>query len=159
MYPPGIDVSIYDVILEPPFVKGVVQLTVARRTPGRIEILAGGPGKLKVVTGEENTGSDSPAKFEAVTLNIYSVALAKLVRVKLKIFESKICVYSPDLSIYDVIREPPLNKGAIQLTPTSRTPGRVAMLAGALGIVKGITGEEYRSNDSPAKLEAFILNI
>ena len=71
MKPPGDDVTVYDVIGEPPFEAGGVNATVASESPALAGPIVGAPGTVAGMTLFE--GADAgpvPAAFVAVTVNV-----------------------------------------------------------------------------------------
>ena len=76
--PPGEDVTVYDVIGEPPLEAGGVNVTVACPTPAVAVPIVGGPGTAAGVTLFE--GADAgpvPTAFAAVTVKVYGVPLVR----------------------------------------------------------------------------------
>jgi len=71
LMPPGEDVTVYDVIGEPPLDRGGVNATVACPMPAVAVPIAGAPGTVTGVTLFE--GADAgpvPTAFVAVTVNV-----------------------------------------------------------------------------------------
>ncbi len=69
--PPGLEVTVYEVIALPPFDEGAVKLTVACALPATAVTAVGAPGGPVGVTLFE--GADAapvPAAFVAVTVNV-----------------------------------------------------------------------------------------
>jgi hypothetical protein len=69
--PPGEDVAVYDVIVEPPVEAGGVNVTVACEIPPVAAPIVGGPGTAAGVTLFD--GGDAgpvPTAFVAVTVNV-----------------------------------------------------------------------------------------
>ena len=70
--PPGFDVAVYEVIVEPPLDDGAVKATVAVVNPVAVTApIVGAPGGLNVVTDVEALDeTEVPAAFRAVTVNV-----------------------------------------------------------------------------------------
>ena len=79
--PPGDDVTVYEVIAEPP-VAGAVQLTVACSFPRVAETDVGASGVVAGVTGSDGEeGAELPTPFLANTVKVYAVPLVNPVTV------------------------------------------------------------------------------
>ena len=68
--PPGLTVTRYDVIAEPPSDAGADQLTATQPLPGVVEPMTGAPGTVAVLAGGRGRSPDlgpSPMMFTAVT--------------------------------------------------------------------------------------------
>jgi hypothetical protein len=69
--PPGDEVTVYDVIAEPPSDAGALKLTLACRSPGVADTPVGAPGTVRGVTAAD--GADAapvPATLVAATVNV-----------------------------------------------------------------------------------------
>jgi hypothetical protein len=77
--PPGDDVAVYNVIVEPPSLAGAVYVTVAAVGEVTVAVpIVGAPGTLAVVMLFEATlDAPIPAPFVACTENVYEVPPAK----------------------------------------------------------------------------------
>ena len=71
LMPPGADVTVYDVIGEPPFEAGGVKVTVACALPAVAMPIVGGPGTAAGVTLFEGPEAGPvPNAFVAVTVKV-----------------------------------------------------------------------------------------
>jgi hypothetical protein len=78
VYSPGVDVSLYDKILDPPLNEGGLQFMRTCAFSGTRLTKLGISGTVKGMTyAEYSEGNDSPAAFDAVTLNLYSLPFDK----------------------------------------------------------------------------------
>ena len=70
--PPGLDVTVYPVITEPPLSVGAVNETVACPFSAVAETPVGANGTLSgIIAAEGADASDVPIEFVAVTMNVY----------------------------------------------------------------------------------------
>ena len=77
MIGPGVQLTVYDVIGEPPSEAGGVKLTVAIPLPGIAVPIVGASGSVVGVTlFEAADAAPDPATFVATTVNVYAVPLA-----------------------------------------------------------------------------------
>ena len=81
--PPGIDVTVYPVIGDPPVEDGGVKLTVAWALPGVAVPIVGAPGTVAagVTEFEAEEAVPVPTAFLAVAVNVYTVPLVSPVTV------------------------------------------------------------------------------
>ena len=71
VWPPGLAVTKYPVIVDPPVDDGAVQVMVAWVSPAVAETLVGVPGTVTGVTGlEAEEAALLPLAFAAVTVNV-----------------------------------------------------------------------------------------
>ena len=71
VWPPGLAVAVYPVIVEPPFDDGAFQVTVACALPAVAETLVGAPGTMAGVTAlDAEEAALLPFAFVAVTANV-----------------------------------------------------------------------------------------
>ena len=69
--PPGLDVTVYPVMAEPPFDIGADQITIAAFAPGVANTPVGAPGTVEGVTAAEAADAALvPLAFLATTLNV-----------------------------------------------------------------------------------------
>ena len=72
--PPGLEVTVYPVIAEPPSLIGAVNVTVAFSYPGTADTPVGAPGTVKDVEGvtefEAELAGPVPIAFVAVTVKV-----------------------------------------------------------------------------------------
>jgi hypothetical protein len=77
-----------------------------------------------------------PIAFVAVTVNVYAVALVKLLTVIGDKAPVPVTPPGLEVTVYPVIAEPPLSAGALNVTDTARTPEFEAVpIVGAPGTV------------------------
>ena len=70
--PPGLDVTVYDVIAAPPLLAGAVHVTVALALPADAVTPVGAPGTVLGVTAlDAADAGPAPEPFVAVTVNVY----------------------------------------------------------------------------------------
>ena len=119
--PPGDEVAVYEVIAEPPFEAGALNLTVAERL---LVVVAtsevGAPGAPTVVIELEALEAEPvPAELDAVTINVYEVPAVKpaIAIVPLPACEIE-PVFTPEdeVAVYEVIVAPPSEVGAVNET-------------------------------------------
>ena len=68
---PGLEVTVYPVIAEPPLLAGAVNVTVAWAFPAVAVPIVGAPGTVEGVTGfEAELGRLDPLTFLAVTVKV-----------------------------------------------------------------------------------------
>jgi hypothetical protein len=83
--PPGFDVTVYSVIVEPPLLTGGVNAIVASAFPFAADTPVGAPGTAKEAEGvtefEAALAVPVPLAFVAVTVKVYAVPLASPVMV------------------------------------------------------------------------------
>lgn len=71
VFPPGLEVTVYEVIARPPFEAGAVKLTVAAEFPATAAPTVGTPGRVAGTTLlEEAEGNPVPTPLVAVTVNV-----------------------------------------------------------------------------------------
>jgi hypothetical protein len=114
--PPTFEVTVYEVIAEPPLLAGAVNETVAWPLPCTAVTLVGAPGAVAGRT--ELLVADAvlvPIAFVAVTVNVYVVPLVSPVIV---IGEDPPVAVAPvfEVTVYEVIADPPLFVGAVNET-------------------------------------------
>jgi hypothetical protein len=109
---------LYPVIAEPPLLGGAVHDTTACAFPGAAATAVGAPGTVLGVTaalGKE--ASELPAALAAVSVNVYAVPLVRPVTVA--VVAPVVLTVAPSgeaVTVYPVIRDPPLLDGAIHET-------------------------------------------
>jgi hypothetical protein len=127
-------------MLEPPLLAGALNETVAWPLPGVAVTPVGEPGIVDGVT--ELLALDAvlvPIEFVAVTVNVYAVPFVRPVTVIGD--EPPVAVNPPvfELTVYNVIPEPPLLAGALKETVAWPFPGVAVTPVGAPGTVAGTT--------------------
>jgi hypothetical protein len=77
--PPGLDVTVYEVIAVPPLLAGAVNVTVALLVVPAVAVpMVGAPGIAKVVTlALDDEATLVPTALVAVTVNVYAVPVVK----------------------------------------------------------------------------------
>jgi hypothetical protein len=112
--PPGLEVTVYEVIVEPPSETGAVNETVAWALPGVAEAEVGAPGIVAGVTLFDGSEAEpSPTAFVATTVNVYAVPL---VRPDTTIGDEVPVPVNPpglEVTVYEVTEVPPLNTGGV----------------------------------------------
>ncbi len=113
--PPGLAVTVYDVIGLPPVEAGATHDTVADVLPATAVTDVGAPGTVGAlgVTGAEGAdGAPVPTLFAAVTTNVYAVPLVKPPTTA-DVAPEFVAVAPPGVAVtvYDVMGEPPLFAG------------------------------------------------
>jgi hypothetical protein len=137
---PMFEVTVYDVIAEPPVLAGAVNEIVAEPFPAVAETPVGAPGALVGTTAL--LGLDDalvPIAFVAVTENVYVVPLTSPVTV---IGEPLLEAVKPpvlEVAVYVVIADPPLLAGAVNVIVAEPFPAVAETLVGAPGVVAGVT--------------------
>jgi hypothetical protein len=111
--PPGLEVTVYEVIVEPPLNPGAENVIVASPFPRVAVPIIGASGTVAGVT--ELLDADAlpvPAPFVAVTVNVYVTPLVSPVTTIGE--EPPVAVIPPgeEVTVYEVIAEPPLLPGA-----------------------------------------------
>ena len=164
--PPGMDVAVYCVIVEPPFDAGAVNATAAVVPSVTVTVpRPGAPGGPRMVTGADGEdGVEVPAAFVAVTMNVYGVPAVSPATV---IVPDPVWDTAPvkepvsEVAVYLVIAEPPLDAGAVNETVADVGPVAVdAPIAGAPGTVNGVAGDDGpESPEVPAVFVAVALNV
>jgi hypothetical protein len=70
--PPGVDVTVYEVIAAPPSLTGAVNVIVACKSPAVATTEVGASGTVTVATAFDGSdGSELPAALFAITVNVY----------------------------------------------------------------------------------------
>ena len=138
--PPGMAVTVYPVIGEPPLLTGAVHDTWAWPLPAVAVTPVGAPGIVELgVTAV--LGADAlevPVALVAVTVNVYAVPLVRpdtveLTPVVLRPVQAGHA--GDDVIVYPVIGEPPLLAGAVQVTTACPFPALALTPVGAPGRV------------------------
>jgi hypothetical protein len=81
--PPGLEVTVYPVIAEPPLLAGAVNVIVACAFPAVAVPIVGAPGTVEGVKEfEAALAGPVPLAFVAVTVKVYAVPLVSPVTVK-----------------------------------------------------------------------------
>jgi len=137
--PPGEDVAVYDVIGEP-LEAGGVNATPACVLPAAATAPVGTPGTPAGVTLFDGADAGpAPTALVAVTMKVYAVPLARPPTV---IGEAGPLAVKPpgdDVTVYDVIGVPPLERGGANATVACALPAVATTLVGAPGNAAGAT--------------------
>ncbi len=136
---PPLDVTVYDVIDEPPLLTGAVKVTVACPLPAVAVPIVGASGTVEGVTELDTADAVLvPTAFVAVTVKVYVVPFVRPVMVIGDDPPEAVCP-PLDVTVYDVIAEPPLLTGAENVTTASPFPAVAVPIVGASGVVAGTT--------------------
>ena len=101
-----------------------------------IEGTPGAEGPLEGVTAfDALLAEPAPAALVAVTVNVYSVPFDKPVTVIGLADPEAEMLPGEEVTVYEVIAEPPLNAGAVKVTTAFALPATAVPIVGALGIV------------------------
>ena len=138
--PPVFEVTVYPVIVDPPLLTGGVNEIVAWPSPAVAVTLVGASGIVEGVTELEALDAVLvPIELVAVTVNVYAVPFVSPVIVRGD--EPPVAVNPPvfEVTVYDVIAEPPLLPGALNVIVAWPFPAVAFTLVGAFGTVAGTT--------------------
>jgi hypothetical protein len=134
--PPGLAVTVYDVIGEPPLLAGAFQLTVTAPLPAAPTTAVGGPGgPVGVTLADGADAADGPTPLLATTVNVYAVPFVRPLTFADNVVPSGVVAVAPPglaVTVYDVIGEPPLSAGAAQFTVTAPLPAVAVTAVGAI---------------------------
>ena len=136
--PPTFDVTVYEVIGEPPLSAGADQEIPALVSPIVVATFVGAPGTVTGVTELLETDTVLvPNAFVAVTLKVYAVPFVRPVIV---IGEVPPVAVIPvfEVTVYEVIADPPLLDGAVNETVALPFPATAETLVGASGAFAGV---------------------
>ena len=138
--PPGLDVTVYEVIAEPPLDPGAEKVTTASPLPRVAVPMVGAPGVVAGVAALLALDAlPVPTSFVAVTLNVYAVPLVRPVTVSGELAPLAVNPPGLEVTVYEVIAEPPFEDGAENVTTTSPLPRVAVPMVGAPGVVAGTT--------------------
>ena len=160
--PPGLAVTRYPVTSAPPEFEGAAHVIVAVREPAEATTDVGGLGIVRgVTTALSALATESPAAFEAVTVTVYDVPLARSLIVQ----ASGPAVHPHEappgraVAVYEAMSAPPLKADAAQVTSMAESRGVTATPVGVSGVVRGTTAALGRlATDGPATLVATTVN-
>ena len=120
---PGDDVTVYEVMTDPPVDAGALHETVDCPFPADALTLVGLPGTVIGVTGEDATdASEFPILFTAITVNVYVDPLVRPVIVADAPEDVVVTLPGVVVIIYDVITELPLFMGGVHVRRTCWFP-------------------------------------
>ena len=133
------EVSVYDVIAEPPVEDGALQPTDAHPLPEPklVTVTAvGAPGTVDGITAAEaEEEAELPTEFLAFTVNVYDEPLVNAVKVAVRTTPTFTTMPPPEVTVYPVIAAPPFDAGAVQLTVAVALPETAETPVGAPGTV------------------------
>ncbi len=162
--PPGLDVTVWLVIVLPP-VEPMVHTTVIWPEPGPATAvpMVGAPGTPEGVTElDAFDAAPTPTALVAVTVKVYAVPFESPVTVAEVAEAPTVAVKPPglDVAVNPVIALPPLKAGAVKLIVACVLPGVAVPMVGALGTVAGVTADVgFDASLAPAALFAFTVNV
>jgi hypothetical protein len=133
--PPGLDVTVYPVIVDPPSLPGAVHETSAEPSPATADTPVGASGATAGVTGvDADEAGPSPFSLVATTVNVYAVPLVSPDTVH-EVAPEVVQVKPPglDVTVYPVIAEPPSSAGAVHETSAEPSPATADTPVGAPG--------------------------
>jgi hypothetical protein len=137
--PPGLEVTVYPVIAEPPLLTGAVNVTVTWPLPAVAVPIVGAPGTVDGVTEFEATlGRPVPLAFVAVTVKVYAVPLMSTITVIGLAVPVEVIPPGFEVTVYPVIAEPPLLDGAVNVTVAWPFPAVAVPIVGGPGTVDGV---------------------
>jgi len=140
---PGFEVTVYPVIVLPPFDAGAVKLTVACALLAVAFTAVGASGVVYGVTVADAVEAlPVPVVLVALTVNVYAVPL---VRPTIVIgLAEPVAVIFPgfEVTVYPVIVLPPLKAGAMKLTVACPFPATAETAVGTLGTPSTVTKNE-----------------
>jgi len=140
LMPPGDDVTVYEVTGEPPFDAGAVNVTAACALPAVAMPIVGAPGTVPGVTRFEGAEAGPlPAALVAVTVKMYAVPLARPPTVMGDAAPLAVIPAGDDVTVYDVMGEPPFDTGAVNVTVACALPAAALPMVGAPGTAAGVT--------------------
>jgi len=133
------EVTVYDVIAEPPVEPGAVQPIDAHPLPVPrllITTAVGAPGTVDGITPvEADEEAELPTEFLAFTVNVYVFPLVNPVKVAVRTTPTFTTMPPPEVTVYPVIVAPPLDAGAVQLTVAVALPETAETPVGTPGTV------------------------
>ena len=136
-------VTVYAVIVAPPFEAGAVQVTVAEALPATAETVLGALGAVAGITGaDKSEATELPMAFFAITVNVIAVPLVNPLIVAVKTLPTFSAVPMDGVTVYPVIAEPPSEDGAVHDTVAKVFPATAKMSVGASATVAGVIGAE-----------------
>ncbi|MFA6290802.1 MAG: hypothetical protein WC637_03420 [Victivallales bacterium] len=115
--PPGSAVTVYDDIGLPPLDAGGVKFTTACPFPLTAVPIIGASGTVAGVTAAETADAcPDPTAFVALTVKLYAVPFVSPVTVIGLVFPVSVFPPTVDVTVYDVMATPPLDKGGVKKT-------------------------------------------
>jgi hypothetical protein len=153
---PGEDVAVYEVIGAPPSEDGGVNTTAACVSPPNARMMAGAPGTAPGLTLFE--GADEgpvPSELVAVTVKVYAVPLARPATVMGEAAPLAVKPPGEAVTLYEVISEPPLEAGGVNVTVACPLPAVAMPIVGAPGTAPGVTFHAADAGPVPTMFVAF----
>lgn len=143
--PPGLLVTVYPEIGDPPSLAGTAKPTVALPSNAVATTEPGADGAVNAAAGVTelvaSDGGPSPATFEATTVNVYEVPLARPPTVIGEVNPLTLTLPGLLVTVYPVTDAPPSLAGAAKLTIAVPSPAVALTLTGAEGAVGGVEVE------------------
>ena len=144
-----------------PLPEGAVHDSVTVASPGEAAGATGGegtPAGTTAVLGVE--AAELPTAFTATTVNVYAVALTRLVQDAVVPLTTHTPPEGDDATLYPVIATPPLNAGAVQDTVAEAMPALAVTPVGAPGTVRGVTAlDGAEGSELPTAFTARTVNV
>ena len=105
-------------------------------------------------------GKPTPAALLAVTVNVYAVPFVKPATTIGEAAPAPLMPPGLDVTVYDVIADPPLLTGAVKVTLAWALPPVAAPMIGAPGAVNGVTlFDAADAGPMPAALVAVTVKV
>jgi hypothetical protein len=136
----GPQLTRYDVMGEPPLDAGGTKRNVNCPLPGTVALIVGAPGTLAGVTVFE--GADArpvPIEFVAITVKVYAVPFVRPVTVMGDAAPLAAMPPGDEVAVYDVIAEPPVDAGGVNVTVACAFPAVAVPIVGGPGTAAGVT--------------------
>lgn len=160
--PPGDDVTVYPVIVEPFDAPGVKETETLGEPETPVAVTdVGESGADGVVTAFDDADGDDPATFTAFTWNVYEVPSARPVIDVESVEPETACstVAGVDVTTYELIVAPPSERGAAHDTVAERTPAVALTDCGAEGAEAVEPLGEEPFGDEPTTFTAVTWNV
>lgn len=159
--PPGLDVTVYPVIVAPPLSLGAVNETVACPFPAVAETAVGAAGIVLGVTAVLAVDAvPVPRLFIAATVNVYAVPFVRPVTVMGELVPVAVTPPGLDVTVYCIISKPPLSVGGVNVTVACPFPAVAETPVGANGTLAGIIAAEGAdASDVPIAFVAVTMNV
>jgi hypothetical protein len=159
--PPGLDVTVYEVIADPPLFIGGVKVIVASPLPAVAVPIVGASGTVAGTIGL--LGAEAtlvPIALVAVTVKVYVTLFDKPVTVIGDALPVPVKPPGLEVTVYEVIAEPPLNTGGVNVIVAWPLPLVAVPIVGASGTVAGVTELlALEADPVPTALVAVTVNV
>ena len=135
---PSFEVTVYEAMADPPLLPSSEKVTVAWPLEAMMEVMVGASGTLAGVT--ELLGREPvlvPMALVAVTVKVYGVPLVRPVRVIGEEPPETTCRPSFDVTVYEVMADPPLLPSSEKVTVAWPLEAMMEVMVGASGAVAG----------------------